>query len=166
MLPPCLQVWRGVQQRYFRVGELGAGWELHGDAQQDHEHRVLGLGSALLRARTGHTRVHGVARPRSPGKWPVLPCLFFLRVHHIAQSGYRNVLVCPPGSSAANCRTKILSFNAFLSVLMWSVSLRYVFIGSSPIYVYFISGSKHHSKCLLAIKVTMEKVNICLHSLG
>lgn len=56
--------------------------------------------------------------------------------------------------------------NAVRSVLVQSISLlRCVFIGSSPIFVYSILGPKHHSKFLLAIKVTMGKVNICLHNL-
>lgn len=115
--------------------------------------------------------VPGQVGTRSSGNTSGLPvgvssvAQSFLRVH---PDSIGRTKCCPLVSG--NCRIKLFLLQSYLLCYLLYFGMECF---SSEVCVYwfllyfylFISSSKYHSKFLLAIKVTMEKVNICLHNL-
>lgn len=108
-------------------------------SEQDSEHKLLCLVSALLRASAELARLYPEDRQRCPislCKWPVLPGLFSESSSYSRERTLKHAVL----ASRLQCRKlrnkNIPSFNAFHSMLVWSISPRCVFIGSSPTFVY------------------------------
>lgn len=151
----------------FQVVELRAGRRMVPAGRSVRKACVPSLSpsSVLLCCATAGWHMELRQHARQPCSSEQCSPVFFLRVHPDSIGRTK----CYPLVSG-NCRIKIFLLQRYLLCYLLCLGMECF---SSEVCVYwfllyfclFISGSKYHSKFLLAIKVTMEKVNICLHNL-